>query len=151
MEKTKERKRTLRERMKEKSGKATADFKKFAFKGNIIDLAIAVVIGAAFGKIVSSLVTDIIMPALAMLIGEVSFTDLTIEAIRYGAFIQTIFEFFMIALSIYLVYKFVMMFKARSEKKRLANALPPTPPSLTKTEQLLTEIKDLLSQQPHPQ
>lgn len=134
-------------KMKEKSGKVANDFKKFAFKGNIIDLAIAVIIGAAFGKIVTSLVGDIIMPAIAMLIGEVHFTNLMLGQIRYGSFIQTIFEFFAIAISIYLVFKVVMSFRARAEKKRKANALPPAPPSLTKTEQLLTDIKDLLTEQ----
>ena len=137
--------KALREKAKAKSKGAAADFKRFAFKGNIIDLAIAVIIGTAFGKIVSSLVADIVMPAIAMIFGEVDFTDLVAGGIRYGAFIQTIVEFFLIALSIFLVFKVVMMFRARAEKKRIKNALPPAPPALTKTEELLTDIKDLLS------
>jgi len=153
--------KSLRERardLKTKSGKAAADFKKFAFKGNIIDLAIAVIIGAAFGKIIASLVADIIMPGIGVLIGNVDFKDLQIilkrgdpandvadVAIRYGMFINTILEFFIIAFSIYLVFKLVMVFRKRAEKKRIKNALPPPPPSLTKTEELLTDIKDLLS------
>lgn len=153
--KLRQRVKELSAKVKAKSGKAGADFKKFAFKGNIIDLAIAVIIGAAFGKIIASLVADIIMPGIGALIGEVDFSQLKIVlkngdpevAIRYGAFIQTIFEFFVIAFSIYLVFKLVMIFRNRAEKKRIANALPPAPPSLTKTEELLADIKDLLVQQ----
>lgn len=148
----------LSAKAKAKTGKAGADFKKFAFKGNIIDLAIAVIIGAAFGKIIASLVADIIMPGIGALIGEVDFSQLKIVlksgdpevAIRYGAFIQTIFEFFVIAFSIYLVFKLVMLFRNRAEKKRIANALPPAPPALTKTEQFLSDIKDLLESQKTP-
>lgn len=146
----------LTTKMKSKSGKAAADFKKFAFKGNIIDLAIAVIIGAAFGRIISSLVGDVIMPSIGALIGDVDFSALKIVlkkatetkaevAIGYGAFIQAIFEFFVIAFSIYLIFKIVISFRLRAEKKRIKNALPPAPPALTKSEQLLTDIKDLLS------
>ena len=135
--------------------KGANDFKKFAFKGNIIDLAIAVIIGTAFGKIISSLVADVIMPGLGAIIGQIDFSQLKIVlksgdpevAIRYGAFIQTILEFFIIALSIYLVFKVVMMFRHRAEKKRIMNAQPPATPALTRTEQLLTDIKELLSQE----
>lgn len=169
-EKKQTEKRKMRERMKAaaakakaKSAKAGSDFKKFAFKGSIIDLAIAVIIGAAFGKIITSLVGDIIMPAIGMLIGDVDFSALKIilkravidpatlevttpeTAIRYGAFITVILEFFIIAFSIYLMYKVIMAVKKSMERNKPAT--PPPPPGPTKTEQLLADIKDLLAKQ----
>jgi len=138
--------KALREKVRAKSKAAGADFRKFAFKGNIIDLAIAVIIGTAFGKIVSSLVANIIMPAIGMLIGNIDFSELAIGQITYGVFIQAVFEFFLIALSIYLIFKLVMVFRNMAEKRRKAKELPPLPPALTKTEELLTDIKDLLTE-----
>lgn len=95
------------------------EFKKFAFKGNVIDLAVGVVIGAAFGKIVSSLVKDIITPLLGMVLGGVDFTDLKItfgkSSIMYGNFIQTIFDFLIIAAAIFM---FVKVFNKLTSKKR---------------------------------
>ncbi len=99
------------------------EFKKFAFKGNVIDLAVGVVIGAAFGKIVSSLVKDIITPLLGMVLGGVDFTDLKItfgkSSIMYGNFIQTIFDFLIIAAAIFMFVKvFNKLTSKREEEKR---------------------------------
>jgi large conductance mechanosensitive channel len=124
-----------------------SEFKEFAMKGSVIDLAVGVVIGGAFGKIVASLVGDVIMPALSPLLGSVNFTDLAVQIatsaagkpvmLRYGAFLQTIFEFVVIALSLFIVIK------AINRLKRPAASAPPPAPS--KTEALLQDIKDLLA------
>jgi len=127
-----------------------SEFKEFAMKGSVIDLAVGVVIGAAFGKIVSSLVGDVIMPSLAPILGSVNFSELSFQIatnaagkpvlLRYGAFIQTIFEFVVIALSIFIVIKAIN--KLKRPVPPPADAPPPPP---TKTEVLLQDIKDLLS------
>ncbi|MGR5860413.1 large conductance mechanosensitive channel protein MscL [Bacillus pacificus] len=122
------------------------EFKKFAFKGNVVDLAVGVVIGAAFGKIVSSLVKDIITPLLGMVLGGVDFTSLHFgygkSAVMYGNFIQTIFDFLIIAASIFM---FVKVFnKLTSKKEEEKEEKMPEP---TKEEVLLSEIRDLLKQQ----
>ncbi len=125
------------------------EFKAFAMKGNVLDLAVAVVIGGAFGKIVGSLVEDIIMPFVGLLLGGLDFsglrwiiapaTDAAAEvALRYGAFLQAILDFLIIAFSIFLVVK---MFNMR--KKKEAEAVPPAPGP---EEILLTEIRDLLKE-----
>ncbi|PEU93288.1 large conductance mechanosensitive channel protein MscL [Bacillus cereus] len=121
------------------------EFKKFAFKGNVVDLAVGVVIGAAFGKIVSSLVKDIITPLLGMVLGGVDFTSLQFgygkSAVMYGNFIQTIFDFLIIAASIFM---FVKVFnKLTSKREEEAEEIPEP----TKEEELLGEIRDLLKQQ----
>lgn len=120
------------------------DFKQFAVKGNVMDLAVAVVIGAAFGKIVSSLVDDIIMPAVGLLLGGVSFEDLSYVAgdseLKYGLFIQSIVDFFIIAFSIFLVVRFIQKFKRKEEEVEEA---PPVEEVDEQTE-LLKEIRDLL-------
>ena len=126
-----------------------SEFKEFAMKGSVIDLAVGVVIGAAFGKIVSSLVADIIMPPLGLVIGSVNFTDLALQIgtnpagkpvlFRYGAFIQTMFEFAIIAFALF------MVIKAINRLKRPPSAAAAEPPPPTKTEQLLREIRDLLA------
>jgi large conductance mechanosensitive channel len=127
-----------------------SEFKEFAMRGNVIDLAVGVVIGAAFGKIVSSLVGDVVMPALSPVLGNVNFTDLAVTIshdaqgkpvlLKYGTFLQTIFEFIIIALSIFVVVKGI---------NTLKRPAPPTPgaapPPPTKTETLLQEIRDLLA------
>ena len=135
------------------------EFKTFAMKGNVIDLAIGVIIGAAFGKIVTSLVNDIIMPIIGLVIGRVNFADLKYPikagvaatttttaipelAIRYGSFIQTIFDFLIIALAIFIAVKAVNKLHKRLEKQK-AQA-PVAPPAPVKTELLLEEIRDLL-------
>jgi large conductance mechanosensitive channel len=126
-----------------------SEFKEFAMKGNVIDLAVGVVIGAAFGKIVASLVGDVVMPPLGLIIGNVNFTDLAVEIghdpkgkevlWRYGAFIQTVFEFLIIALVLFLIIK------AINRLKRPAPHVPDAPPPPTRSEQLLQEIRDELA------
>ncbi|AXK20432.1 TPA: large-conductance mechanosensitive channel protein MscL [Bacillus toyonensis] len=122
------------------------EFKKFAFKGNVIDLAVGVVIGAAFGKIVSSLVKDIITPLLGMVLGGVDFTDLKItfgkSSIMYGNFIQTIFDFLIIAAAIFMFVKVFNKLTSKREEEKEEEI-----PEPTKEEVLLSEIRDLLKQQ----
>jgi large conductance mechanosensitive channel len=125
------------------------EFKEFAMKGNVIDLAVGVVIGAAFGKIVSSLVGDLIMPPLGLLIGGINFTDLAVPLgagpdgkpvlFKYGQFFQMVFEFVLIALALFLLIKGINRLK-RPPPPTEAAPIPPTP-----TEQLLKEIRDLLA------
>ena len=136
-------------------GKSTflQDFKAFAMKGNVVDMAVGVIIGGAFGKIVSSVVADIIMPPLGLLIGGVNFTDLkwvmngkeTAAAVtlNYGNFLQATFDFLIIAFSIFL---FIKLITKLTQKKAEAPAAPPAPPAPTKEEILLTEIRDLLKE-----
>jgi large conductance mechanosensitive channel len=117
------------------------EFKKFALKGNVLDLAVAVIIGAAFGKIVTSLVEDIIMPLVGLLMGGISFSKLAITVgdavIKYGVFVQTIIDFLIIAISIFFVVRFFNRFK----KKEAAVA-----PPIDNKEELLKEIRDLLKE-----
>lgn len=131
-----------------------SEFKQFAMRGNVVDLAVAVVVGGAFGKIVSSLVSDIIMPPIGLLLGGVSFSNLQIVlkhavmegdkvvheavAIRYGTFLETIIDFIIIAFAIFSVIKAMTVFKKKEE------AAPAAPPAPTKEEILLTEIRDIL-------
>ena len=127
-----------------------SEFKEFAMRGNVIDLAVGVVIGGAFGKIVSSLVGDLVMPALSQILGSVNFSDLALRIasdaqgrpvlLKYGAFLQTIFEFLIIAFSIFLVVKGINQLKRPPPP---AADAPPPPP--TKSELLLQEIRDLLA------
>jgi len=130
------------------------EFKEFAVKGNMIDMAVGIIIGAAFGKIVSSIVNDIFMPPIGLLIGGLDFTDLkaTLKAagvndageavnavtLNWGMFIQTAIDFLIIALVIFLVIKAMNKLKKKEEVK------PAEPPAPTKTELLLEEIRDLL-------
>lgn len=141
------------------------EFKKFAFKGNVVDMAVGVVIGNVFGKIVSSLVNDIIMPPIGLLIGEVNFTDLKVvlkEAVgetpavtlNYGAFIQNILDFLIVAFAIFICVKIVNKARevatrkereaaeAKAKAEAEAKAKEPKPPT---TEELLAEIRDLLA------
>ncbi|KAA0761465.1 large-conductance mechanosensitive channel protein MscL [Bacillus sp. SH5-2] len=122
------------------------EFKKFAFKGNVVDLAVGVVIGAAFGKIVSSLVKDIITPLLGMVLGGVDFTDLKLtfgkSSIMYGNFIQTIFDFLIIAAAIFMFVKVFNKLTSKKEEEKTEEI-----PEPTKEEVLLGEIRDLLKQQ----
>ena len=121
------------------------EFKEFAIKGNVIDLAVGIIVGAAFGKIVSSLVADIIMPPIGLIIGGVNFSDLVFTlksaqgnspavVIAYGRFIQTILDFIIIAFAIFGLVKILNKIKPKEEKAEV----------LTKQETLLTEIRDLL-------
>jgi large conductance mechanosensitive channel len=106
-------------------------------RGNVIDLAVGVVIGGAFGKIVSSLVADIIMPIVAMIIGKVSVSDLAYGSIKYGVFIQSIIDFLIIAFSIFMFIKFLSRFKKKEEEVKVVV-------QIDKKEELLAEIRDLL-------
>ncbi|MBN2284933.1 MAG: large-conductance mechanosensitive channel protein MscL [Tissierellales bacterium] len=125
------------------------EFKKFALKGNVIDLAVGVIIGGAFGKIVSSMVNDILMPIVGILLGGISFKDLKYvitpasgdiaeSAILYGAFIQSIVDFVIIALSIFLFIKLLSSMKKKEELQ------PPAPAAPDPEVVLLEEIRDLL-------
>lgn len=132
------------------------EFKAFAMRGNVVDMAVGIIIGGAFGKIVSSFVADVVMPPLGMLIGGVDFTDLKLimkdaildttggivtpaVSINYGTFIQTTLDFIIIAFAIF------MMIKAMNSLKKKEEPAPaPPPPGPTKEEALLTEIRDLL-------
>ena len=125
------------------------EFKKFAMRGNVVDMAVGIVIGGAFGKIVSSLVGDVIMPPLGMLVSNVDFTQLSltlreapegVEAVTlgYGAFLKAVVDFVIIAFAIFMVVKGMNAMKKKEEEKP---APPPAPP---KEEVLLTEIRDLL-------
>jgi large conductance mechanosensitive channel len=130
--------------------KLVDEFKTFAMKGNVVDLAIGIIIGAAFGKIVSSMVADIIMPPLGLLIGGVNFTDLkvvlktAVDATHpavtwnYGNFLQVAFDFLIVAFAVFFVIKAIVASKRKEE------AAPAAPPAPTKEEILLTEIRDLL-------
>lgn len=136
------------------------DFKAFAMKGNVIDMAVGVVIGGAFGKIVSSLVANVIMPPIGLLVGGVNFTDLkwvmkpaevvdgkeiAAVTLNYGNFLQATFDFLIIAFSIFLFIR--LLTKLTTKKEAAAPATPPAPPAPTKEEVLLTEIRDLLKEQ----
>jgi large conductance mechanosensitive channel len=128
--------------------KILSEFKEFAMKGNVMDMAIGIIIGAAFGKIVSSLVTDLFMPPLGVLIGGVDFSNLAITlkaateghaavTLRYGAFIQTVFDFIIVAFCVFALVKFINSLKRKQEAAPAATAPP-------RQEVLLTEIRDLL-------
>ena len=125
------------------------EFREFAMRGNVVDMAVGIIIGAAFGKIVSSLVNDVIMPPIGLLIGGVDFSNLmlTLKAasgdipavtLNYGLFINTLIDFVIIAFAIFLVIKGMNRLKKKEEEVPQA---PPVPP---KQEVLLTEIRDLL-------
>ena len=125
------------------------EFKEFAVKGNMIDMAVGIIIGGAFGKIISSLVNDVIMPPLGQLIGGVNFANLKLTigspiegrepvTLNYGNFIQTSVDFLIVAFAVFL------MVKAINRMKRKEEAAPATPPAPTRDQVLLTEIRDLL-------
>ncbi len=134
------------------------EFKTFAMRGNVIDLAVGVIIGGAFNNIVSSLVADVIMPPIGLLMGGVNFTDLKLTlkapevaadgsqvagvAINYGNFLQAVFSFLIVAFSVFLLVKLVNRLTHKKEEEKAA-----APPQPTKEEELLTEIRDLLKQQ----
>ncbi len=134
------------------------EFKTFAVKGNVVDMAVGIIIGAAFGKIVSSFVGDIITPALGILIGGVDFSDLVITlqaaqgdipavVLAYGKFIQTIIDFIIIAFAIFMGIKAINRLKREEETIEEAPAAPAEPPAPSNEEVLLSEIRDLLKQQ----
>lgn len=126
-----------------------SEFKEFAMKGNVVDMAVGIIVGAAFGKIISSFVKDVIMPPIGVLMGGVNFSDLAITiqeaagevpavAIKYGAFIQTIADFLIVAIAIFLAVKVMNNMKKQEEEA------PAEEPEPTNEEILLTEIRDLL-------
>jgi large conductance mechanosensitive channel len=120
----------------------TKEFKEFALKGNVMDLAVGVIIGAAFGKIIGSLVDNILMPIIGMLLQGINFQGLMIKVgsaeIKYGMFIGAIIDFSIIALVLF------MMIKGMNHMKKKEEATPSSPPAPTKDQALLTEIRDLL-------
>ena len=128
------------------------DFKAFAVKGNAVDLAVGVIIGGAFGKIVSSIVDDLIMPPIGWLIGGVDFKDLSVKlpaaiegqtevTINYGNFIQTVFDFLIVAFCVFMLVRGIQALKKKEEPAA------PAPPAGTTQEELLTQIRDLLEKQ----
>lgn len=134
-----------------------SEFKSFAMRGNVVDMAVGIIIGGAFGKIVSSIVADIIMPPVGLLLGGVKFTDLKFElkpavldaagavktaavSINYGNFVQTTVDFLIIAFAIFMMIKGMNSLKRKEE----VPAEAPAPPTPTKEEVLLTEIRDIL-------
>lgn len=141
-------------------GKLINEFKQFAVKGNAVDMAVGVIIGGAFGKIVSSIVNDIIMPPIGWLIGGVNFTDLKVTlpsidvgieklepaTISYGNFIQTTFDFLIISICVFMMLRAINRLAKKKEDDKKEEAAPATPEP-TKEEKLLTEIRDLLKQQ----
>ncbi len=118
------------------------DFKEFAFQGNVLDLAVAVVIGAAFGQIVNSLVENVIMPLVGGLFGGIHFEGIVYHigdaTVEIGVFIQSVFDFFVISASIFLFVRLLMKFKRKKEEEEEEEVDP--------TEELLTEIRDLLAE-----
>lgn len=136
------------------------EFKEFAMRGNVVDMAVGIIIGAAFGKIVTSLVNDVVMPPIGLLLGSVDFSNLFVNLdldadyatlasaeeagapiIKYGMFINTVLDFVIVAFAIFLVIK------ALNKLKRQQAAQPPPPPVPTAQERLLTEIRDVLKAQ----
>ncbi len=128
-----------------------SEFKSFAVRGNVVDMAVGIVIGAAFGKIVSAFVDGVMMPPLGLLIGGVDFSDLVVVlraatdqapavVLRYGAFIQTVVDFTIIAFAVFLGVRAINRLKRREAEA------PSTPPAPSQQEVLLTEIRDLLKE-----
>lgn len=141
-----------------------SEFKEFAMRGNVVDMAVGVIIGAAFGKIVSSLVNDIIMPLIGVVTGGMNFTDYKLvvqkavvdgqEIIKpevtmnWGAWVQTVVDFLIVAFCIFVMIKFINNLRKKAERQKEAEAEPaPAAPEPTKEEQLLAEIRDLLKEQ----
>ena len=134
--------------------KIIQEFKEFAIKGNVADMAVGIIIGSAFGKIVSSLVNDLLMPPLGLLLGGVDFTDLKITmkeafvdeagnavnavTLNYGTFIQTAIDFLIVAWAVFMVIKLMNSLKKKKEE------VPAAPPAPSKEETLLSEIRDIL-------
>jgi len=125
------------------------EFRKFAMRGNVVDMAVGIVIGAAFGKIVSSFVNDVLMPPLGLALGGVDFSDLAVTlkqasgdvaavTLNYGSFVQTVVDFVIIAFAIFMIIKAMNSLKKKEEEK------PTAPPAPSAQETLLAEIRDLL-------
>ncbi|MFO8141215.1 MAG: large-conductance mechanosensitive channel protein MscL [Marinobacter sp.] len=129
------------------------EFKAFAVKGNVVDMAVGIIIGVAFGKIVSSFVADVLMPPIGLLIGGVDFSNLVITlkaaeegveavAVRYGVFLQAVLDFVIVAFAVF------MAVRALNSMRKKEAETPATPPAPSAQEQLLMEIRDLLKQTP---
>lgn len=127
-----------------KLGKGLGDFKNFISRGNVVDMAVGVIIGTAFGKIVSSLVNDVLMPFVGIFLGGVDFSSLSINIgeaqVKYGIFIQTIIDFIIIAFTIFIVVKLFEQLKRKEEQA------PATPPAKGEDIVLLEQIRDLLKE-----
>ncbi len=120
------------------------EFKAFALKGNVVDMAVGVIIGGAFGKIVTSLVNDIIMPAVSQLIPQGNLAELAWQGIKYGNFLQTIVDFLIISLSIFFAVRLICKLRAKEKEEPATPAAPaPTPEDIL----LLREIRDALKKQ----
>ena len=146
-------------RLAEKTTGFMAEFRKFIARGNVLDMAVGVIIGGAFGKISTSLVNDVLMPAISMLTGGIDFTDWKLVlkeavvengeeiaaavSINYGAFLSTVLDFLILAFAVFCLVKGV----GRLQRRREEAAPPPAPPEPSAEEKLLTEIRDLLRQQ----
>ena len=146
-------------RLAEKTTGFMAEFRKFIARGNVLDMAVGVIIGGAFGKISTSLVNDVLMPAISMLTGGIDFTDWKLVlkeavvengeeiaaavSINYGAFLSTVLDFLIIAFAVFCLVKGV----GRLQRRREEAAPPPAPPEPSAEEKLLTETRDLLRQQ----
>jgi large conductance mechanosensitive channel len=128
------------------------EFREFAVKGNVVDLAVGVIIGTAFGKIVSSLVSDIVMPLLGLVVSGVDFTHLSVTLkesvdkkppvlLKYGTFFQSVFDFLIVAVAVFMMVKVINRLKRKEEAK------PAAPPEPSRQEILLGEIRDLLRDQ----
>lgn len=132
------------EKEKQLVKKELSEFKTFIMKGNVLDLAVGVIIGGAFGKIVSSLVNDILMPLIGLLLGGLDFTSLSIQirdaVIQYGTFIQNVIDFMIIAASVYMIVKIVNRLTPKKPE-------PPKKPAIPQDIKLLEEIRDLLKEQ----
>ncbi len=142
--------------------KMLQEFKTFAMRGNVIDMAVGIIIGGAFGKIVTSVVGDVIMPAIGLLVGGVNFKDLKIilkdpvldaagavtappVTINYGQFLQVTFDFIIVAFAVFLLIKLINRLTAKKEEA-IAPPVPPAPPVISDDVKLLTEIRDLLKE-----
>jgi large conductance mechanosensitive channel len=135
--------------MRESSMSMMSEFKNFAMRGNVVDMAVGIVIGAAFGKIVSSFVKDVLMPPIGILVGGVNFSDLSVTlraaseqaaavTLNYGTFIQSVIDFLIIAFAIFMVVRVMNKLKKKEEEA------PAEPPAPSAEVQLLTEIRDAL-------
>lgn len=138
------------------------EFKAFAMRGNVVDMAVGIIIGGAFGKIVSSFVGDVVMPALGLLVGGIDFSDLAITLkqavvengqeiapavmLRYGAFIQVIIDFIIIAFAIFMMIKAMAMLQRKKEEKAAEAPAPASEPQISEEQKLLAEIRDILKE-----
>lgn len=122
------------------------EFREFAIKGNVIDLAIGVLIGTAFNKIVTSLVNDVIMPIFVLILGKSTLADIAYKGIKVGSFVQSIVDFLIIGFSLFIVVKIINRLRLLKEKQEEAEEKKEDEVTISKEEQLLTEIRDLLKE-----